>query len=82
MIQMRHDNLLVERLPTPEQTESGLYILGQEKPQLGRVISCGPKCFDISPGQTVMFGKFTGSPIGNDQLILKYKDLLITIEEI
>jgi|WetSurSiteA1Bulk_404760.scaffolds.fasta_scaffold01829_14 co-chaperonin GroES (HSP10) len=82
MIKMRHDNLLVKRIPTPETTESGLYILGREKPQLGKVVSCGPECPGINPGDIIMFGKFTGTEIEPDTLLLKFKDCLIVIDNL
>jgi co-chaperonin GroES (HSP10) len=36
------DRILVKRLPLPEQTQSGLFMLGREYPTFGVVITIGP----------------------------------------
>lgn len=41
MIRIIGNRLLVKRLPVPEKTEGGLYMLGREYPLLGRVIAMG-----------------------------------------
>lgn len=41
MIRPMGNRILLKRLPVPEKTESGLFILGREYPLLGEVMAIG-----------------------------------------
>lgn len=85
------DRVLVRRKETEEKTESGLYIpeSGQEKPQLGEVVSVGKgrrstggeyMPLDVKPGQTVYYGKYAGTEAGDKYLIIREDEILGVVE--
>ena len=79
------DRLLVERIEEREQKVGGIIIpdTAKEKPQQGRVVAAGTGrvndkgdvCpLDVKPGDTVLFGKYSGTEIkvdGEEYLILR-----------
>lgn len=84
------DKLLVHRI-TNDRTDSGLYIpdAAQEKGQLGIVLAKGPGkrekdmiyTIPIEVGAKVYFGKYSGTEIDKEHLILSEQDILGVIKE-
>ncbi len=85
-----HDRILVRRLEESETMRGGIIIpdSAKEKPQQGEVISVGKgksndegKVFplDVKAGDTVLFGKYSGTEIkldGEDLLIMREEEVL------
>lgn len=85
-----HDRILVQRLEETETMRGGIIIpdSAKEKPSQGKVISVGKgksndegKVFplDVKSGDTVLFGKYSGSEIkldGDDYLIMREDEVL------
>ena len=85
-----HDRILVRRLEEAETMRGGIIIpdSAKEKPQQGEVISVGKgksndegKVFplDVQAGDTVLFGKYSGTEIkldGEDLLIMREEEVL------
>ena len=90
MFQPLGDRILVQRIDSPEKTPGGLFIPdnAREKPCEGRVIAVGPgkrlddgtrAAMDTSPGDRIMFGKYSGNEIrieGAEYVILREDDVL------
>ena len=89
-----HDRVVVRRLDAEEKTAGGIIIpdTAKEKPSKGEVIAVGPGGrdetgklipIDLKIGDTVLFGKWSGTEVkidGNDLLIMKESDILGVIE--
>src|SRR3569833_1194034 len=89
-----HDRVLVSRIEADEKTAGGIIIpdTAKEKPSQGEVIAVGPGGrdeagklipIDIKAGDTVLFGKWSGTEVkidGEDLLIMKESDILGVIE--
>ena len=85
-----HDRILVRRVEEGESIRGGIIIpdSAKEKPQQGEVISVGKgksndegKVFplDVKAGDTVLFGKYSGTEIkldGEDLLIMREEEVL------
>jgi len=85
-----HDRVLVRRIEGDEKTAGGLIIPdnAKEKPSEGEVISVGAGArdddgervsMDVSAGDKILFGKWSGTEIkldGEDLLIMKESDIL------
>jgi chaperonin GroES len=85
-----HDRILVRRIEEGETLRGGIIIpdSAKEKPQQGEVISVGKgksndegKVFplDVKAGDTVLFGKYSGTEIkldGEDLLIMREEEVL------
>lgn len=76
------NRVLIEREEQSNQTASGLYIpdSAKEKPLNGKVIAVGKEAIEagINEGDTVVFGKFTGTELtidGNEYLIMSSDDI-------
>ena len=88
MIRPHGARLLVRRLPLPETTESGLYLLGREYPLVGEVLAVGSGIADpdLRVGDMVQFRRKAvekGShdlldtrEVGPDTFILDYENCL------
>ena len=88
-----HDRVLVRRVESEEKTAGGLIIpeTAKEKPQQGQVVAVGDGArkdngelieMAVKAGDTVLFGKWSGSEIrldGEDLLIMKESDILGTL---
>lgn len=88
-----HDRILVQRLDEGEQSVGGIIIpdSAKEKPQRGTVIAAGDGrrtdqgtrvALDVTAGDTVLFGKYSGQEIkldGVDYLIMKEDDVLAAL---
>ncbi|HIP61562.1 MAG TPA: co-chaperone GroES [Sulfurovum sp.] len=77
------NRVLIEREEEVTTTASGIIIPdnAKEKPQQGTVVAVGPEAKEegITEGDTVVFGKYSGSEIsldGVDYLILNTDDIL------
>ncbi len=89
-----HDRIVVKRIDAEEKTAGGIIIpdSAQEKPSQGEVIAVGPggrdesgklTPLDVKVGETVLFGKWSGTEVkidGQDLLIMKESDIMGVIE--
>jgi len=89
-----HDRVLVRRVEADEKTAGGIIIpdTAKEKPQQGKVIAAGKgkvgdngkvTPLDVKVGDTVLFGKYSGSEIkidGEEHLIMREEDILGVVE--
>jgi chaperonin GroES len=85
-----HDRVVVKRLEEETKTTGGIIIpdTAKEKPQQGKVVAVGPGArdetgkvtpLDVKAGDTVLFGKWSGTEVkidGEDLLIMKESDIL------
>lgn len=88
------DRILVERVEETEQRVGGIIIpdTAKEKPQQGRVVAVGKGRvndkgdvfpLDVKPGDTVLFGKYSGTEIkidGKEYLIVREDEVLGVLE--
>jgi chaperonin GroES len=89
-----HDRIVVRRIDAEEKTAGGIIIpdTAKEKPQQGEVIAVGPGArneqgqlvpLDVKVGDTVLFGKWSGTEVkidGQDLLIMKESDIMGVLE--
>src|SRR5262249_28195839 len=89
-----HGRVLIKRIDADEKTSGGIIIpdTAKEKPSLGEIIAVGPggrdengKLIpsDLEVGDTVLFGKWSGTEVkidGQDLLIMKEFDIMGVIE--
>ena len=85
-----YDRIVVKRIEEKEQMQGGLYIpdTAKEKPQEGEVVAVGKGkrledgkvvVLDVSVGDRILFGKYSGSDIkldGNEYLIMREDEVL------
>ncbi len=85
-----HDRVLVRRIEEDEKTAGGIIIpdTAKEKPQHGEVVAVGSGArgddneiipLDVSAGDKILFGKWSGSEVkidGEELLIMKESDIL------
>ena len=85
-----HDRVVVKRLDGEEKTASGIIIpdSAQEKPMQGKIIAVGTGArddsgkimpLDVKAGDTVLFGKWSGTEVkidNEDYLIMKESDIM------
>ena len=85
-----HDRVVVERLDSDEKTSGGIIIpdSAQEKPMQGKILAVGSGArddsgklqpLDVKEGDTVLFGKWSGTEVkidGKDLLIMKQSDIM------
>jgi len=85
-----HDRVVVERLDSDEKTSGGIIIpdSAQEKPMQGKIVAVGSGArddsgklqpLDVKEGDTVLFGKWSGTEVkidGKDLLIMKESDIM------
>ena len=90
-----HDRLIVERIEDTEQMVGGIIIpdTAKEKPQQGKVLAVGNGAvrddgtvtpLDVSAGDTVLFGKYSGQEIkldGTEYFIMREDEVLAVIED-
>jgi len=77
------DRLVVEQKPV-EESKYDKFIPEQfkEKPQTGIVISAGEDIANIKDGDTVVFGKYSGTEFelsGKKYLILRQDEILVVL---
>ncbi|MEJ2625505.1 MAG: co-chaperone GroES [Pseudolabrys sp.] len=89
-----HDRVVVKRLDAEQKTASGIIIpdTAQEKPSQGEIVAVGPGgrdetgklvALDVKVGDTVLFGKWSGTEVkidGQDLLIMKESDIMGVLE--
>jgi chaperonin GroES len=89
-----HDRVVVKRIDEDEKTVGGIIIpdTAKEKPQQGEVVAVGPGGrdedgeripMDVKAGDTVLFGKWSGTEVkidGDDLLIMKESDIMGVLE--
>ena len=85
-----HDRVVVERLDSDEKTAGGIIIpdSAQEKPMQGKILAVGSGArddsgkiqpLDVKEGDTILFGKWSGTEVtvdGKELLIMKESDVL------
>ncbi|MCD6416783.1 MAG: co-chaperone GroES [Planctomycetes bacterium] len=88
------DRVLIERLEAEEKTAGGIVLpdTAKEKPKQGKVIALGQgkeldsgekAPFQVSVGDTVLFGSFAGTEVtldGEKYLLMSEDDILAIIE--
>ncbi|MFZ4552614.1 MAG: co-chaperone GroES [Aquabacterium sp.] len=93
-LQPLHDRLIVKRKEPELKTASGIVIpdTAGEKPEQGIVLAVGPGrrndkgdfiALVVKPGDTVLFGKYTGQTVkvnGEDLLVIREDDVLAIIQ--
>ena len=84
------DRVVIQALEAEEKTTGGIYLpdTAKEKPQMGKVVACGPgKTSDtgdlikpeVKVGDKVLYGKYSGTDVtvdGTDYLIVRESDIL------
>jgi chaperonin GroES len=90
-----HDCVVVKRIEAEEKSAGGIIIpdTAKEKPSQGEVIAVGPGGrdeagklipIDITVGERVLFGKWSGTEVkidGQELLIMKESDIMGVIDE-
>jgi chaperonin GroES len=90
-----HDRVVVRRIDEEERTPGGVIIpdTAKEKPMQGEVLACGPGARDesgkrippdVKEGDTILFGKWSGTEVkidGEELLIMKESDIMGIIEQ-
>ncbi|GLS29378.1 co-chaperone GroES [Neomesorhizobium albiziae] len=90
-----HDRVVIRRAEGDTKSKGGIIIPdnAKEKPQEGEVIAVGPGSrdesgklipLDVAPGDTVLFGKWSGTEIkidGEDLLIMREADIMGIVEK-
>ena len=85
-----HDRVVVERLDSDEKTAGGIIIpdSAQEKPMQGKILAVVSGArddsgkiqpLDVKEGDTILFGKWSGTEVkidGKDLLIMKESDIM------
>ncbi|MEP1585927.1 MAG: co-chaperone GroES [Tateyamaria sp.] len=89
-----HDRVLVRRTESEEKTSGGLIIpdSAKEKPSEGEIVAAGPGArkdsgelieMGVKAGDTVLFGKWSGTEVsvdGEELLMMKESDIMGIIE--
>ena len=84
------DKIVIEVIDDNEKTQGGIFIpdSAKEKPQKGKVVAVGPGKLldsgqratpDVKPGDSVLFGKYSGTEVkvdGLELLIMRENDIL------
>ena len=90
-----HDRVVIRRAEGDTKSKGGIIIPdnAKEKPQEGEVIAVGPGArdesgalipLDVKAGDTILFGKWSGTEVkidGEDLLIMKEADIMGIIEK-
>ncbi len=90
-----HDRVVVRRVEADQKSAGGIIIpdTAKEKSQEGEVLAVGPGArdeqgrlvpLDVKPGDTVLFGKWSGTEVkidGEDLLIMKESDIMGVLEK-
>ena len=86
-----YDRVLVQRIDDDSKTPGGLYIPdnAKEKAQTGKVVSIGGGRtsadgkmipMQVKVGDTVFFGKYSGTDAGKDHVVLREDEILGVVE--
>ena len=90
-----HDRVVVKRVEEDTKTKGGIIIpdTAQEKPMQGKVVAVGPGArdengklvpIDLKSGDTVLFGKWSGTEVkidGQELLIMKESDIMGVLDK-
>ena len=90
-----HDRVVVKRVDEDTKTKGGIIIpeTAQEKPMQGKIIAVGPGArdesgklvpLDVKKGDSVLFGKWSGTEVkidGDELLIMKESDIMGILED-
>ena len=90
-----HDRVVVKRVDEDTKTKGGIIIpeTAQEKPMPGKIIAVGPGArdesgklvpLDVKKGDTVLFGKWSGTEVkidGDELLIMKESDIMGVLDK-
>ena len=90
-----HDRVVVMRVDVDTKTMGGIIIpeTAQEKPMQGKIIAVGPGArdesgklvpLDVKKGDTVLFGKWSGTEVkidGDELLIMKESDIMGVLDK-
>ena len=85
-----HDRVVVKRITAESKSAGGIIIpdTAQEKPSQGEIVAVGPGGrdeagklipLDVKVGNTVLFGKWSGTEVkldGDELLIMKESDIM------
>lgn len=85
-----HERVLVRRIEEEEKSAGGIIIpdTAREKPMQGKIVAAGPGArneqgqiapLDVKAGDTVLFGKWSGTEIkldGEELLIMNESDIM------
>jgi len=85
------DRVVIKRLPHEEKSKGGIIIpdsAAEEKGQTGKVVAIGVGRFidgkivpmNVQVDDTVLFGKYSGTDVGADLIIVREEDILGIIE--
>ena len=91
-----HNHVVIKQQDETETMYGNIIVpdAGKEKPLMGEVISVGPGYYtitgtfiptEVKVGETVAFPSFGGQRItikGDEYIVMKEQDLLVTIEEL
>ncbi|HEY2227088.1 MAG TPA: co-chaperone GroES [Xanthobacteraceae bacterium] len=91
-----HDRVVLERIDAEEKTAGGIIIpdTAKEKPQQGKVVAVGPGGrdesgklipIDVTVGDRVLFGKWSGTEVkidGVEYLIMKESDIMGVLTDV
>ena len=91
-----HDRVVIRRAEGDLKSRGGIIIpdTAREKPQEGEVVATGPGSrdesgklipLDVKAGDTILFGKWSGTEVkidGEDLLIMKEADIIGIIEKL
>ena len=90
-----HDRVVIRRAESDTKSKGGIIIpdTAKEKPQEGEVVAVGPGSrdesgklvpLDVKAGDTILFGKWSGTEVkidGEDLLIMKEADIMGIVEK-
>ena len=90
-----HDRVVVKRVDEDTKTKGGIIIpeTAQEKPMQGKIIAVGPGArdesgklvpLDVKKGDTVLFGKWSGTEVkidGDELWIMKESDIMGVLDK-
>lgn len=91
-----HDRVVIRRAEGDLKSSGGIIIpdTAREKPQEGEVVATGPGSrdesgklipLDVKAGDTILFGKWSGTEVkidGEDLLIMKEADIIGVVEKL
>jgi chaperonin GroES len=91
-----HDRVVIRRAEGDTKSKGGIIIpdTAKERPQEGEVVAVGPGSrdesgklmpLDVRAGDTVLFGKWSGTEVkldGEDLLIMKETDIMGIVEKV
>ena len=68
------DHILLRQHEAAQTTASGIILAtnSKEKPAIYEVVSVGPDCSDVNPGDKVVVNKFVGTDVTLDKVDYKF----------